>query len=102
MDVPVLLTHGGFVITRDRVAPLAEDTPFEWVSNFRKAGRIEAPETDTDELLTALLGSPVLSLLDLPEELRYEEVVLPPRPCLRIGKAEVRYANQRLVAESVV
>ena len=99
LDVPALLTHGGFVITRDRVAPLAEGTPFEWVVNFRKAGRIEAPETDTDELLTALLGSPALSLLDLPEELRYEEVVPPPRPCLRIGKAEVRYANQRLVAD---
>ena len=99
LDVPALLTHGGFVITRDRVAPLAADTPFEWVVNFRKAGRIEAPETDTDELLTALLGSPALSLLDLPEELRYEEVVPPPRPCLRIGKAEFGYANQRLVAD---
>src|SRR5215469_272073 len=99
LDVPALVTHGGFVITRDRVAPLAAGTPFEWLLNFRKAGRIEVPQTDTDELLTALLGSPALSLLDLPEELRYEEVAPLPRPCLRIRKAEFGYADQRLVAD---
>ena len=99
VSAPVLVTQGGFVITRDRVAPLAEDTPFEWVSHFRKASCIEAPEQDTEELLTALLCSPGLPLLDLPEELRYEEVMLQPRPCLRIGKAEVRYGSERLVAE---
>ena len=99
LAAPMLVTQGGFVITRDRVAPLAEDTSFEWVSHFRKTSCIEAPEEDTDELLTALLCSPALPLLDLPEELRYEEVMLQPRPCLRIGKAEVRYGSERLVAE---
>jgi len=99
LAAPALITQGGFVFTRDRVAPLAEETSFEWVTNFRKTGRIEAPEEDTDELLTALLCSPGLPLLDLPEELRYEEVMLQPRPCLRIGKAEVRYGSERLMAE---
>ena len=94
-----LVTQGGFVITRDRVALLAEDTPFEWLSHLRKTSCIEAPEEDTDELLTALLCSPGVPMLDLPEELRYEEAMLQPRPCLRIGKAEVRYGSERLVAE---
>ncbi len=101
MDVaaPALITPGGFVFTRDRVAPLAEDTSFEWVTHFRKMGCIEAPEEDTDALMTALLCSPGPPLLDLPEELRYEEVMLRPRPCLRIGKAEIRYGSERLAAE---
>jgi superfamily II DNA or RNA helicase len=99
LAAPALVTHGGFVFTRDRVAPLAEDTPFEWLSHFRKTRCIEAPEEDTDELLTALLCSPGVPMLDLPEELRYEEVMLQPRPCLRIGKAGVRYGSERLVAE---
>jgi superfamily II DNA or RNA helicase len=99
LAAPVLVTQGGFVITRERVAPLAVDTSFEWVSHFRKTSCIEAPEQDTDELLTALLCSPGLPLLDLPEELQYEEVMLQPRPCLRVGKAEVRYGSERLVGE---
>jgi hypothetical protein len=51
----LLVTQGGFVITREWVVLLAEDTPFEWLSHFRKTSCIEAPEEDTDELLTALL-----------------------------------------------
>lgn len=100
LAAPALVTQGGFVITGDRVAPLAEDTSFEWVSHFRTTGCIEAPEEDLDELLTTLLCSPGLPVLDLPEEeLGFEEVALRPRPCLRIGKAEVRYRPERLSAE---
>src|SRR5439155_25348166 len=48
------------VFTRDRVAALAEGTPFEWVLHLRKAGHIQAPEKDRDELLRTLLCSPGL------------------------------------------
>jgi len=70
------------------VAPLAEDAAFEWMSHLRKAGSIEAPEEDQDELLAALLGSPSLPPLVVPEEMHYEEVKCEPRPCLRIGEAD--------------
>src|SRR5207302_7217262 len=56
----VLVTQGGLVFTRDRVAALAEGTPFEWVLHLRKAGHIQAPEKDRDEPLAALLCSPGL------------------------------------------
>jgi superfamily II DNA or RNA helicase len=84
----VLVTQGGLVFTRDRVGRLAEDTPFEWISHLRNAGSIEAAEGDQDELLAALLCSPGLPVLEVPEELRYEEVMLPPRPGLRIRAAD--------------
>jgi superfamily II DNA or RNA helicase len=84
----VLVTQGGLLFTRDRVGPLAEDTPFEWLSHLRKAGSIAAAEEDKDELLAALLCSPGLPALEVPEELRYEEVTLPPRPGLRIRAAD--------------
>jgi len=99
LAVPALVTQDGLVVTNDRMAPLAESTSFELVSHFRKTSCIEAPEEDKDELLTALLCSRGLPLLDLPEELRYEEVTPQPRPCLRVEKAEVRYGAERLVAK---
>jgi len=89
MDIAdaVLLTQGGLVFTGQCVAPLAENTPFEWISYFRKAGRIEAPEEEKEELLATLLCSPGLPALDAPEELRFEEVTVQPRPSLRIPAA---------------
>jgi hypothetical protein len=81
---PVLITEGGFLFARDRVPPLAEDTRFDWLFYLRKAGCIEAPEQDQDELLAALLCSPTLPPLEVPEDLRYEEVTLQPRPRLRV------------------
>ena len=81
---PALVTQGGLVFTRDRVAALAEDARFDWMVRIRKAGAIEAPEKDQDALLAALLAAPGLPAPDVPEELRYEEVVPVPRPSLQI------------------
>jgi len=90
MDVTaaVLVTQGGLVFTADRVGALAEGTGLEWMSHLRKAGTIEAAEEDKDELLAALLCSPGLPPLEVPEELRYEDVKLSPRPGLRIRAAD--------------
>ncbi|HXJ96860.1 MAG TPA: SNF2-related protein [Terriglobia bacterium] len=81
---PVLMTQGGLVFTRDRVAALAEEARFDWMVRLRRAGAIEAPEKDQDALLEALLAMPGLPAPDVPEELRYEEVVIVPRPGLQI------------------
>jgi len=88
LAAPVLATKGGFLFTRDRVAPLAEAASFEWMSYLGKAGCIEAPEGDQDDLLAALLGSPSLPALEVPEELRYEEVTPKPRTWLKIRGAD--------------
>src|SRR5439155_22897442 len=65
-----LVTQGGLVFTAGRVAPLAEDAAFQWISHLRSVGDIEAAEKDTDEFLAALLCSPGLPTLEVPEELR--------------------------------
>ena len=102
MDVStaVLVAQGGLVFTRDRVAALAEGTPFEWMFHLRKAGPIQAPEKDKDALLAALLGSPGLPPLDVPQELGYEEVKAQPRPCLRVRSGDSTWrVGGRLRAE---
>ena len=80
-----LLTPAGLVFTRDRAALMAEDTPYEWVRHLRRSGPIQAPLRDGELLLAGLLNSPHLPPLDVPEELRFEEVCIEPRPGLRIG-----------------
>ena len=56
---PALAT-AGLVITRDRVAPLASDTPIEWIIALRKQGSISIPAKERDEFLATLLCCPNL------------------------------------------
>ncbi|MBZ5727359.1 MAG: SWIM zinc finger family protein, partial [Acidobacteriia bacterium] len=95
-----LVTQGGLVFTPGRVAPLAEDASFQWISHLRSAGDIEAAEKDTDEFLAALLCSPGLPTLEVPEELHYEEATIQPRPSLRIRAADAsEHVARKLRAE---
>ncbi|HEY6341040.1 MAG TPA: DEAD/DEAH box helicase [Bryobacteraceae bacterium] len=84
----LLITPSGFVFTKDRVAPLAMDTPFEWISHLQKNGAIEAPDKDREQLLAALLSAPGLPSIEVPDELRYEEAMPQPRPALKIVAGE--------------
>jgi hypothetical protein len=88
LSAPAVVTKGGLLFIGDRVAALAEDTPFEWLSYLRKTGCIEAPKKDQNDFLAALLSSPGLPPLEVPEELRYEEVALQPDICLRVRAAD--------------
>ena len=92
-QAPLLITPGGLVFAEGRVAPLEEDTAFEWLSHLRGLGSIKAPEKDGDKLLAALLTAPNLPALAVPEELRYEEVTPRPRPGLRIGAPQPAYSG---------
>ncbi len=95
-----LVTQGGLVFTPGRVAPLAEDAAFQWISHLRSVGDIEAAEKDTDEFLAALLCSPGLPTLEVPDELRYEETRIQPRPSLRIRAADTSmHVARKLRAE---
>jgi hypothetical protein len=84
----VLFTPGGLLFTRDRVAPIAADTPFESMRQLKTAGSIRAPEKDLDALLGTILSLPGLPELEAPEEVHIEEVKPAPRVCLRIHAQE--------------
>jgi superfamily II DNA or RNA helicase len=99
VSAPALVTQGGHVFARGTVAPLAEDTNFDWLMHLRKAGSIKVPATDCDELLSTLLCAPGLPKMEVPEQLRYEEVALAPRPSLRIRGNDRHQGNTRLPAE---
>lgn len=101
VNEPLLATSGAILVTRDCVARLADSETIAWITGLRKHGSIVVPEEEREEFLGSLLGSPALPALDLPEEWRYEEVVLPPRPCLKISAPAKSYGriNPRMTAE---
>jgi superfamily II DNA or RNA helicase len=79
-----LITPGGLVFTRGHVAPFAADTPFGSVLQLKTAGPIRAPEKALDALLGTLLTLPGLPEIEVPEEVRIEEVKPAPQIRLRI------------------
>src|SRR5262249_39173908 len=94
-----ILVTQDLVFTKDRVAPLAEGAAQDWLSYFRLHKRIQASDEDREELLAALLSSPDLPPLEVPEELRYEEITLTPRPSLRIAAAPRMALTKKLHGE---
>ena len=100
LKTPQLITAGGLVFSGGRVARLAEETRFEWLLHLRRAGSIEIPAGEAQQALAALLNHPVPARVEVPEELRYEEVRVTPRPWLTL-RALKRYSweQSRLRAE---
>jgi superfamily II DNA or RNA helicase len=92
-----LVTPGGLVFAESRVAMLAEDASFEWLSALSRSPILAKPG-EGEQLLEALLCARDLPPLDVPEELRFEEVRLLPQPRLLIHAPD-RRASQKLHAE---
>jgi len=87
---PVLLIGGGLVFWADRVARLQDFGAFDWIVLLRRVGQLAVPDKQKDELVQELLRLPRLPRLELPAELRFEEVALAPRPRLKMMPPEQR------------
>jgi superfamily II DNA or RNA helicase len=101
VNEPLLAKPAGILVMPDCVARFADHDATAWITSLRKYGSIVVPEQEREEFLGSLLNSPRLPAIDLPEELRYEEVLAPPRPCLKISGPATRYGriNQSMNAE---
>jgi superfamily II DNA or RNA helicase len=84
LSEPVLMVAGGLVLSGDVAARLQDFGAFEWITLLRRQGTMTVPVAEKDKLLGELLRLPRLPRLELPEELRFEEVTLSPRPRLRL------------------
>lgn len=92
---PLLLHQTGFLFTRTHVARLNDRGAFQWIALLRKAERVVIPYEQREELLQELLRYPELPPLDLPEDFKYEEISVTPRPLLTIKKPnKTPYGNQ--------
>jgi superfamily II DNA or RNA helicase len=98
LSVPVLVTQG-LMFTTDRAAALANEAVSQWILALRKKGSITVLEKEQDQFLAALLASPNLPPLTVPEEIAYQEVMPPAHPHLKIFKHRDQYRDDRLRAE---
>ena len=93
-----LLLAGGLVFAGERVARLDDAGAFPWLAHLRRHGSMRVPLAQGGAFLDALLRLPRLPRLELPDELKYEEVTAPPRPRLRVRAAPSHWGSQRLRA----
>ncbi|MDB5309748.1 MAG: SNF2-related protein [Gemmataceae bacterium] len=98
LSEPALLVPGA-VFWDGRFARLDDAGAFVWVPVLRRVGKIEVPVARADDLLGQLLQMPRLPRLDLPEELRYTEQTVPPRPRLVVKAAKQHYGTPLLHAD---
>ncbi len=84
LDQPALLLSCGLLFTADRAARLEHGGAFGWIALLRKHGAVAVPRADGSALLERLLARSPAPLLELPPELRFEEVGGTPRPRLRL------------------
>jgi superfamily II DNA or RNA helicase len=86
-----LLANGSLAFDLGAVARLNDFGAFAWVSLLRRQGALYIPAEQVNKFMEDLLAMPRLPRLDLPEELRYEEVPVAPRPRLKVREAERTY-----------
>jgi len=90
-----ILTTQGIVIGPDlRAARFDSHGARVWTDALRKSGEFRIPAADSNDLVAHLLELPTPPRLDLPEELQFERVRLPPTPHLIVRKSGYAYSSQ--------
>ena len=79
---PALLVPGGLVFYSDRVARLDDDGVFDWITLLRERKTLSIPNADGDAFLAELLRCARRPQVELPDELKFEEVAPRPKPSL--------------------
>ena len=98
-DVP-LAVAGGFVVMADTIGLLRDFGAPQWMKLLAEERRLVIPAADEQEFVDRLLDIPALPRLELPEELRLEEVRVQPVPQLRLfTPSNVRWRGDALTAE---
>ena len=95
MQAPRTIFKQGLVLLDDRIAPLEASGSARMIEALRKTPEVEVPYRDRWELLRRLWQLPSGPEMNVPENLRAEEVTLPPQGRLMIDKPE-RYDPYRL------
>lgn len=96
---PLLVNGGGVVITRDRIALLAETVDYGWLRYFLQGRSIHIPEGEQGQFLAEAFGSSVSPPLDVPRELLVEKLVVKPQPVLQLMDAAGARTNGQLPAQ---
>jgi superfamily II DNA or RNA helicase len=95
LNEATLLLPGGFVLFPGVFGRLNDFSAFSWVNLLRN--RVLIPKDDGEELVDKLLDMPTLPRLELPGELKLEEVRSTPTPHLTLHMPRgSRWQNERI------
>src|SRR5262249_7150881 len=75
-----LILQGGLIFTTECAAALDDGGAFHWISILRRTGALFIPSGQIGEFMTEVLSEAQPPKLELPEELRYEEINGKPQP----------------------
>jgi superfamily II DNA or RNA helicase len=92
----LMLTAGGLLFFPGKAARLDHRGGLPWIAEPRRGGALLVPRTQGRELLVEMLQFPERPRLDLPDDLRLEEVREPPRPRLSVAPSQDRWGPARL------
>ena len=92
-----LIVPGGLVVTEETIGRVEDFGAGRWFKFLRGGQGITAKAGEEHELVEALLDMPVLPRLDLPDQLRLEEVSATPKPLLTVRTPRNRgWKHERL------
>jgi len=89
----------GLLIREKTIAPFDDLGAFPWMSFLRRQKALTVPREEKDAWLAELLRLPNLPRLELPEELRFEQVTVTPRPLVKVRAEPTRSGSSRLLGE---
>lgn len=92
-----LLVPGGIVVTKEWIARLDDFGARDWVWFLSDRAEMKVPEGDATKLVDELLDMPSLPRLQLPEELKLEEVRITPTPVFTVRAPQQKgFRGERL------
>ncbi|MEX1094427.1 MAG: SNF2-related protein [Planctomycetales bacterium] len=95
-----LLVPGGLVLTETAIARLRDFDAFPWVALLSRGDAVQVPAGEEGDLVDRLFAMPALPRLELPDELRLEEITAEPVPRLSIRTPRhARWQPDRLQGE---
>jgi superfamily II DNA or RNA helicase len=92
ITAPEMVVLNSIVFTQDRAAYFDDRGGRVWLNFFRTTGPIIVPLDHGDQLLAEIFRVGQLPRMDLPEELRFEQVRVPPRVCLKLQPPRKEYS----------
>lgn len=95
----VVITTAGLIFTSDSVARLANPEATKWLNSLRQTNGFKVPLEQGPEFLESLLQIAHTPKLNLPEELRFAEITVAPRPGLLLKPHEQKMYADRVIGE---
>lgn len=80
LEAPRLLLSDGLALVDRRLLLVAADARLEWALRLRRHGAVEFPSAAKDGFLLELAQMPDVPELELPPELHWSQVSMPPQP----------------------